>query len=489
MEQLRRNDPRTLGPFRIVGRLGSGGMGQVLLGVDTHGRRVACKIVHAELAADPGFRGRFRREIEIATAAPRLVTAPFVAADPDAERPWLATAFIDGPSLKGLVEQRGPLPSAEIPPLAGRIAAALAALHAAGVVHRDLKPSNVLLDAHGPRLIDFGIARAADSTTMTITGHVLGTPSFMSPEQVDSTRGTGAASDVFSFGSLIVYLGTGRSPFESDSVPSTLYKVAHGTPDLDGVAGPLREAVLACLRRDPRARPTAAQLEATFLHDAPLPAAPGAVPVAGPPESPVGRGPDPSADAASTDPPTRDVPPSRPGSSVPGASVPATGSRRPRQWPWALAAAAAVVAAGAFAIPAVLSEWNTVPPGVILIDAEADGRFGTGGARFTTPSGNVACLMSNGVRCDVLEHTWDLPPKPSDCEFDFGVGAQLVGTGAGELSCVDDTVAGSDFAVLDYGAAVEYDGVVCVSREAGLRCRDRTTAHGFTVARAAYSLF
>lgn len=333
-------------------------MGQVLLGVDQDGRRVACKIVLAELAADPGFRERFRREIEIATAAPPLVTAPFVAADPDAARPWLATAFIDGPSLKDLVAMRGPLPAAEIPPLAGRIAAALAALHAAGVVHRDLKPSNVLLDADSPRLIDFGIARAVGSATITITGHVIGTPSFMSPEQVESTRGIGSASDIFSFGAVIAFLCTGRSPFESESVAATLYKVAHGSPDLEGLTEPLGEVVRACLSRDPDARPTAAQLEVALLTDARLPVRPGRIEDGGLADPAAERG-VPDVSAGSPDTVIRDAPRHR--------SVRAVGSRRRRRRLWAMGGAASIaaasVAAGLFVGPGLLTEGKDVLPG------------------------------------------------------------------------------------------------------------------------------
>ena len=183
MEQLRDDDPRTLGPYRTIGRLGAGGMGRVLLGVDRNGEHAACKIVHPELAADRGFRERFRREVRMAGSAPRWFTAPVLDADPDDDPPWLATEFVEGPSLAARVLSGGPLDPEELTLLARRLATGLAALHRSGLVHRDIKPSNILLSPAGPRLIDFGIARAADQTSLTATGHVLGTPAYMSPEQ------------------------------------------------------------------------------------------------------------------------------------------------------------------------------------------------------------------------------------------------------------------------------------------------------------------
>ncbi|MCY7342628.1 MAG: protein kinase [Pseudonocardia sp.] len=218
----------------------------------------------------------------------------------------------------------------------------------------------MLLDAHGPRLIDFGIARAVGSATMTITGHVIGTPSFMSPEQVESTRGIGSASDIFSFGAVIAFICTGRSPFESDSVAATLYKVAHGAPDLDGVTGPLREVARACLSRDPDARPTAAQLEATLLTDARLPVPPRRIKDGSLTDpAPEGRMPDVSAESGSPDTALRDAPRHR--------TVRAVGSRRRRRRLWAMGGAASIaaasVAAALFVGPRLVTAGDEVLPG------------------------------------------------------------------------------------------------------------------------------
>lgn len=235
-------------------------MGRVLLGVDDTGRRVALKVVHSELAADPGFRERFRREVAMAASAPAWFTAPVLDADPDAQRPWLATAFVDGPSLQSYVTARGPLEEPGVAALAVRMADGLAALHSAGLVHRDLKPSNVLLADDGPRLIDFGISRAADTTALTQTGHVMGTAEYMSPEQAGGERDIGPAGDMFSLGSLLVFAATGRSPFASDSAAGSLYRITYSEPDLGALSGRVREAVHACLTKEPAGRPTAAQV-------------------------------------------------------------------------------------------------------------------------------------------------------------------------------------------------------------------------------------
>lgn len=274
------DDPTTLGRYRVQSRLGAGGMGRVLLGVDDAGRRVALKVVHPELAADPGFRERFRREVQMAASAPAWFTAPVLDADPDAERPWLATAYVEGPSLQTYVAEQGPLGEQGVAALAVRMADGLVALNAAGLVHRDLKPSNVLLADDGPRLIDFGISRAADTTALTQTGHVMGTPEYMSPEQAGGERDIGPASDMFSFGSLLVFAASGRSPFAADSAAASLYRIAYSEPDLGPLTGRVHEAVHACLTKDPAGRPTASQVRG-LLQSADDQA--GATVVAGPP--------------------------------------------------------------------------------------------------------------------------------------------------------------------------------------------------------------
>ncbi|KUL35422.1 hypothetical protein ADL22_27360 [Streptomyces sp. NRRL F-4489] len=240
--------------------LGQGGMGQVLLGVAPDGRLVAVKRVHADLAEDPGFRTRFRREVDASRRVSGAYTAPVIDAAPDAPTPWLATLFLAGPSLSEALEAGGALPEAAVRLLAAGLAQALEDIHRAGLVHRDLKPSNVLLMEDGVRVVDFGIARAADhETKLTRTGALIGSPAFMSPEQVRGEE-PGPASDVFSLGVTLVTAGTGRSPFAGDSPLGVMHAVAHEAPDLDAVPAPLRPIVEPCLAKDPAARPTPARL-------------------------------------------------------------------------------------------------------------------------------------------------------------------------------------------------------------------------------------
>lgn len=257
MEPLREPEQRVAGEFRLVAELGRGGMGRVLLGVSPDGRLVAVKLVHEEFTQDGGFRARFRREVEASRRVSGAYTAAVVGADAGASQPWLASVFVPGPTVSTVVERTGPLPTASLVRLASGLAAALMEIHRAGLVHRDLKPSNVLLSADGPRVIDFGIARAADSgdgTEITRTGLVVGSPAFMSPEQAEGRR-LAPASDVFSLGAVLVRAGTGHNPFAGDSALMTLYNVVHGEPDLAGMPGLLRDLVERCLAKDPAARP------------------------------------------------------------------------------------------------------------------------------------------------------------------------------------------------------------------------------------------
>ena len=260
MEALRAGHPAQVGEFRLLGRLGCGGMGQVYLGRAPHGELAAVKVVHDGLAGDPGFRARFGREIATARAVAAPWTARLVGADPDAAPPWLATQYVAGPPLHRVVAAGGGLAEAELTGLAARLAAALAELHTRGVVHRDLKPSNVLLAADGPRLIDFGIARALDATRITQTGMAIGTPAYMSPEQATGER-EGLASDVFSLASVLVFAASGRGPFGATTTPvAVLRRIVHEAPDLSAVPERLRPVLARCLAKDPAARPTAAEL-------------------------------------------------------------------------------------------------------------------------------------------------------------------------------------------------------------------------------------
>jgi outer membrane protein assembly factor BamB len=253
------HSPRQVGPYRLLGRLGAGGMGQVFLGEDAAGRRAAVKVVHPGLAHDPRFRARFAREVAAGRRVRGRWTAELLDADADATPPWLATEYIAGPTLDQVVHDLGPVPADAMTQLALGLARALVAIHGAGLLHRDIKPSNVLLTGDGPRLIDFGIAHAVDGTRLTSTGGIVGTPAFMSPEQVGAGA-LGPASDVFSLGGVLVFAATGTGPFGTATPVVLLRRVLTAAPDLGALDEPLRGIAGACLRRDPADRPTPAQL-------------------------------------------------------------------------------------------------------------------------------------------------------------------------------------------------------------------------------------
>ncbi|MFF1961446.1 serine/threonine-protein kinase [Streptomyces sp. NPDC058220] len=260
MQPLGAGEPTVIGPYRLLGRLGSGGMGRVYLARSEGGRTVAVKVVHPHFATDEEFRARFRREVDAARrvgtgAAGHRWSAAVLDADPEAAVPWVATAYVSGPSLTQAVAAHGPLPEHSVRALGAGLAEALEAVHGLGLVHRDVKPSNVLLALDGPRLIDFGIARATDGTaSLTSTGVSVGSPGYMSPEQILGKSVTGAA-DVFSLGAVLAYAVSGESPFPGDSSAALLYKVVHEEPELGAVRGDLRELVAHCLAKDPSARP------------------------------------------------------------------------------------------------------------------------------------------------------------------------------------------------------------------------------------------
>ncbi|MEU8924868.1 serine/threonine-protein kinase [Kitasatospora sp. NPDC048545] len=257
MDVVGPNGPARVGPFRVVAVLGQGGMGRVLLGVSPDGRPAAVKLVHAELAEDDGFRIRFRREVEASRRVSGGYTAAVIAADPEAETPWLASQFVPGPALNEALGAVGTLPEESVRRLAAGLALALVDVHRAGLIHRDLKPSNVLLTEDGVRVIDFGIARAAEGqdTKLTRTGAMIGSPGYMSPEQVEGRELT-PASDVFSLGATLAVACTGRPAFPGESLPRILFNVLHAEPDLTGVPERLRPLLAACLAKDPAARPT-----------------------------------------------------------------------------------------------------------------------------------------------------------------------------------------------------------------------------------------
>jgi hypothetical protein len=362
-------DPRQLGRFTVLGLLGAGGMGRVFLGCSPGGWAVAIKVIHAELADDPAFRARFAHEVTAARAVGGFYTAPLVDADTTAERPWLAVAYVAGPSLAEAVTTGGPLPPRAVRRLGLGLAEALQAIHAAGVVHRDLKPSNVLLAADGPRVIDFGIARAAERSSMTRTGTILGSAGFMAPEQITGAE-AGPAADVFALGAVLTFAATGQGPFGEGRTEALAFRVVYNEPMLDGLPAPLREIVARCLAKDPRYRPGPGEVIAALgaipadgpaagegwlpepverlvgLHQSVETAAMAASPVTGPPR--------PADDSAAPTRTTRGTEPPGPG---PGPGPAPAGhvhpqqaaARRPRGWVLAAVAAGVLVLGGAVA--------------------------------------------------------------------------------------------------------------------------------------------
>ena len=264
MAELQAGDPQRIGPYVLVGRLGSGGMGRVYLARSPGGRQVAVKVIRAELADDEGFRARFAREVTAARKVGGLFTAQVVDADLESPVPWLVTAFVPGLSLAEAVDRGEPLPPVTVLALAAGLAEGLNAIHAAGVIHRDLKPSNVLLALDGPRIIDFGIASAAEATALTGTDHRIGSPGFMSPEQAEG-RTIGPASDIFSLAGVLTFAIRGEGPFGTGDTSALLYRVVHGTPNLDRIPGRLTPLISWCLSKDATRRPSAAEFLAELV--------------------------------------------------------------------------------------------------------------------------------------------------------------------------------------------------------------------------------
>jgi hypothetical protein len=401
----------------VIEVLGTGGMGRVYLGRSAGGRLVAVKVIRADLSGDPEFRARFRREVEAARKVHGFYTALVVDADADGPVPWLATAYVAAPSLGQAVASGGPLAPDAVQSLAAGLAEGLAAIHRAGVVHRDLKPSNVLLAADGPRVIDFGISRAAEASSLTQTGLIIGSPGYMSPEQAEG-RDVGPASDVFSLGAVVCFAATGHGPFGSGSAAALAYRVVHGVPDLGGVPGGLRYLLERCLAKDPGSRPAAAAILAELASMRPAgwtPAPAGAAPEEEQPGT-AGSGPVPGAigETAVTAAPSRSSVPDRgpaPAtvSSVPGtvpaapvmppvpavaaaAPVPLAGKqalfppgraarrRLTRRRAWLAAVAVGTAAAAAIVVPLVLHGPSPSEPAPALVGVYSGGRYG-----FTDP--------------------------------------------------------------------------------------------------------
>jgi len=336
-------DPRLIGPYQLLGRLGAGGMGRVFLGVSAAGRPVAVKVVHAELAADPEFRTRFSTEVAAARKVSGLFTALVADADVDAPVPWLATSYVAGPSLSEAVRNSGPLTAWSLLALAAGLAKSLTAIHAAGVVHGDLKPSNVLLAPDGPRVIDFGISQAAEAAPLARAGLVVGTPSFMAPEQAAGEE-VGPRSDVFSLGAVLAFAATGRKPFGAGPPAAVLDRVVRVAADLEDAPAEVRPLIEQCLVKDPLRRPTAAELLARVT------AAQSAM---GPRSEPAPAGAD------------------RPG--IPRAR---DGRRRPRRRPLITASAIAVIlgASAGYSLNAVIQHQRDDNPGLSQVEARMAAR-------------------------------------------------------------------------------------------------------------------
>jgi serine/threonine protein kinase/WD40 repeat protein len=299
VDRLRAGDPGQIGPFRLLSRLGEGGMGRVYLGESPGGRKVAIKVVHPDYADDLDFRRRFAREVAAARQVGGFHTAAVVGADPDADPPWMATAYIPGPSLAQAVAEGGPLDEAGVRRLGAALVEGLAAIHECGLIHRDLKPGNVILADDGPRIIDFGIAKGADATALTGSSAVIGTLRYMSPEQLNGHELT-PQSDVFALGAVLAYAATGHDPFQASTIQAVITRILTGPPDLDPLAGELRGIIGDCLAKDAGDRPSPGDLLARFSHfqahrptvaAAPAPApAPGPVPEAAPSPEPRSAG-------------------------------------------------------------------------------------------------------------------------------------------------------------------------------------------------------
>jgi hypothetical protein len=367
LEELHSDDPRRIGPYWLENRLGVGGMGCVYLGRSSGGRHVAIKTIRAALAEDPSFRTRFAREVAAARKVNGIFTAPVVDADLDGPVPWLATAYIPGPSLADAVAHGGPLSAAPVRALAAGLAEGLQAIHSAGIVHRDLKPSNVILAEDGPRLIDFGISQSAGASTLTRSGMLLGSPGFMSPEQA-AGREVGPPSDIFSLGAVLVFAATGHGPFGEGTAVELLFRVVDNDPDTHDVPAEIRPLIERCLVKDPLRRPTASQLLAGLgapppaavraagpavpLPPGPLPAPAWAEPAAAPRKGAV---PGQRQDSYQAREPTATVTRWRPAHAGQGGAATAK-RRRPPRWPWLIGFAMVVVAAAA---AAVFVAWRT----------------------------------------------------------------------------------------------------------------------------------
>ncbi|MCP9971943.1 serine/threonine-protein kinase [Actinomadura madurae] len=395
---VRAGDPGRLGRYRIVGRLGGGGMGTVFLALSPGGRAVAVKAVRAELVEDPGFRRRFVREVEAARQVSGFFTAAVVDADPEGRPPWLATEYVPGVSLEAAAAAHGAWPEGTVLALGAALAEALESVHAAGVVHRDLKPSNVLLAADGPRVIDFGIARAAEATELTETGMVIGTPGFIAPEQLVADEVT-AAGDVFALGAVLVFAVTGTGPFGAGHADALNYRVVHEEPELTGVPTALADVAARCLARDPARRPTVPDLVGELSRMAGTGQAAGFFTEAGWLPAPVAAdvlrirsAPLPPPPAPPAAPPAGAAPP---GAAPPGAAPSAAAPSAAAPSAAALSAAAPPGSPGARVSPVPVGRTRAPGPAGrrILAAVAARGRSRSSSRRSSSPSG---CRVTTG---------------------------------------------------------------------------------------------
>ncbi|MER7666466.1 MULTISPECIES: protein kinase [unclassified Streptomyces] len=408
--------PEYAGQYRLEGCLGTGGMGVVHLATSASGLRLAVKVIHAEHASDPEFRARFRQEVAAARRVSGAFTAPVVDADPEAERPWMATLFIDGPTLAERVKRNGPLSSDELRRAGAGLAEALRDIHRAGVVHRDLKPSNVLLAPDGPKVIDFGISRPSDSDLRTETGKLIGTPPFMAPEQFQRPREVGPAADVFAMGAVLVHAATGRGPFDSDSHYIVAYQVVHNEPELAGVPADLVPLFRRCLAKDPADRPTPYEVMVALRESSPSSSCDTQAYIPGP------RTPDPRESAPRV-----------------ADGVPEAADERPRarraggRLRWAAAGLAVLVTAGIAVVNAVADDApsppvSTAPRGeqafrawsVPLTGGDAENKTpvcGAAGSRLYCAAPGIGA-----VRLDPADGTkdWSLPAGKASAQTDEG---------------------------------------------------------------------
>ncbi|WP_329219937.1 PQQ-binding-like beta-propeller repeat protein [Streptomyces sp. NBC_01485] len=368
--------PEYAGHYRLEECLGAGGMGVVHLARSTSGMKVAVKVVHAQFARDPEFRGRFRQEVAAARRVSGAFTAPVVDADHEAERPWMATLFIPGSTLAEQVKRNGPMRSGELRRLMAGLAEALRDIHRVGVVHRDLKPSNVLLAEDGPKVIDFGISRPKDSELRTETGKLIGTPPFMAPEQFRRPREVGPAADIFALGSVMVHAATGRGPFDSDSPYVVAYQVVHDEPDLTGVPPNLAPLVARCLAKEPEDRPTPDELMRELRSEAASYDTQAFIPAQRTLEEP-GDGPAESLDPAESRPGQEPKPEPEPGQGPGSAEV--RSRRRRRRVALAAGALVVVLSGGSLAVTQVFGDVDA--PGKTGASESASAAFAPWSAR------------------------------------------------------------------------------------------------------------